>query len=82
MYRRPSFVRTFYSKRATFITIDAQGQRFEREIDIRVGDENEAYVLIPTDVGDAIKSACEHNGAATDREPLVWNYTTRDFTSS
>ncbi|PSN61092.1 hypothetical protein BS50DRAFT_164933 [Corynespora cassiicola Philippines] len=77
---RPVSLRTFYSKSAIFVTLDAQGQLSKREIDVRVGDENEAYVLVPTDVGKAIKSACMHNGSPIDTESLTWHHERRDFT--
>ncbi|KAF2241823.1 hypothetical protein BU26DRAFT_524963 [Trematosphaeria pertusa] len=74
--------RSFYSKTAEFVTRDPQGRPCQRQVDIRVGDEHEAYVLVPTDVGDAIKAACKHNGSSfpQDKQSLEFNHDRRDFT--
>lgn len=82
IYRNLLLHRTFYSKRAMFVTLDAQEQRSKREIDVRVGDENEAYVSVSADVGNAVKRACMHSGAPADTKPLIWNCNKSNFAST
>lgn len=75
--------RPFHSKRAKFVTLDAEGYPSEREIDIHVGDKHEAYVLVPPDVGNAIKVACLQKGSTPmDSKSLLWYYEGRYFTYS
>ncbi|KAF2465108.1 uncharacterized protein BDR25DRAFT_271004 [Lindgomyces ingoldianus] len=79
----PCSYRSFHSRLAKFVTINAKGFPTEREVSIRVGDDHEAYVLVPTDVGTAIKAGCalqqgfSHN---TDSEHLLFHHDTRRFT--
>lgn len=47
----------FFSKPAQFIIIDAQGLPVTQKIDVWIGYSYEAFVLVPTDIGDAI-NAC------------------------
>lgn len=47
----------FFSKPAQFIIIDAQGLPFTQKIDVWIAYSYEAFVLVPTDIGDAI-NAC------------------------
>lgn len=82
--QKPYGHRPFYSKSAKFVTLDAQGRPSNRTINIWVGDKHEAYVLVPTDVGNAIKVACAQNGTScrTDSESLIWHHDRRCFTCS
>ncbi|KAF2194729.1 hypothetical protein K469DRAFT_617355 [Zopfia rhizophila CBS 207.26] len=81
--RKPHFHRSFYSKPARFVAIDAQGSLTEREISVRVGDNHEAYVLVPTDIGNAMKAGCASQqglSPSTDSESLIFHHDTQCFT--
>ncbi|KAF1952494.1 hypothetical protein CC80DRAFT_175582 [Byssothecium circinans] len=81
--KTPPLRRTFHSKRAKFTTLDAHRQPLEREIDVKVGDEHEAYVLVPKDIGNAIAAAStskQRDKSSTDTESLIWHHDRREFT--
>lgn len=55
----PLFRRIFSTKPAKFVTLDAQGLRVTRNVNVWMGDPHEAFVLIPTEIGDAMKASCQ-----------------------
>ena len=50
--------RTFSLKSAEFITLSAQGSLASRNVDVWLGEPHEAYVLLPTDIGNAMRAGC------------------------
>lgn len=78
--------RPFSSKVAEFITLNAQGSYNTRKVDVWVGDAGSAFVLVPTDVGNAIRAGCasKQGGSFEDSEQhsLTFYHGTNHFTPS
>ena len=54
---RPLLRRSFYSHASEYVTLDRQGKAVKRAVDIWVGDPHETFVLVPKEIGSAMKMA-------------------------
>ena len=75
--------RTFSSKTAKFITLDAQGRLNPRiQVDVLQGDSHETYVRVPTEIGQAFR-ACGRDSISPINEPdtchLTFHHDCRHF---
>lgn len=73
----PLLRRIFSTKPAKFITIDAQGLRVTQKINVWMGDPHEAFVLVPTDIGDAMNESSQDQIC-----PLIFHHDSQHFSSS
>ena len=71
--RRPHYAatwRAYHTAKAEFTNLGPQGTLVSKEVTIQVGDPGEAYVLIPTEVGYALRtSSCLANSSAPPKRP-------------
>lgn len=62
--------RAYHTAKAEFTSLGPEGTLVSREVTIQVGDPGEAYVLIPTEVGDALRTgSCLANSSAPPKRP-------------
>ncbi|KPM41956.1 hypothetical protein AK830_g4605 [Neonectria ditissima] len=76
--------RTFHDGKATFVTSNAKGSLQTRKLDIFIGDPHEAYVIVDTVVGFAMRSAiAKQTGLSlaedADKVPLAFYHDGRHF---
>jgi hypothetical protein len=72
----PPLRRTFSIKPAEFITIGAQGSLVTREVNVWLGEPHQAFVLLPTDIGNAIKAGCAwQDGLSLEADPQICTLT-------
>lgn len=78
--------RSYYAAKAQFTTLNEHGRPVSSDIDIRIGDPDEAYVYVDPGVGKAIKSLIVRQGGTepeTRRElktlPLSFDHKSRHF---
>ncbi|KAF2788604.1 hypothetical protein K505DRAFT_314615 [Melanomma pulvis-pyrius CBS 109.77] len=86
--RRPCFAvaaRTFYHATAEFTKLGSGGTLVTEEVSIRVGDPEEAYICVPTEVGYALQASGPLTNSSSalskrlDRFALTYFHDTRHF---
>ncbi|KAK0637990.1 hypothetical protein DIS24_g10269 [Lasiodiplodia hormozganensis] len=75
---QPSFRRTLYTKRAQFTRPNESGAPMTKEVSVWMGDPDEAYVIVPRDVGKAFVQA-KHLSPAEGELRLKFDHHTRRF---
>lgn len=72
----PPLRRTFSLKPAEFITISAQGSMTSRNVNVWLGEPHQAFVLLPTDIGNAMKVGCAwQDGLCLVADPQIYTLT-------
>ncbi|MCJ1345139.1 hypothetical protein MMC31_003344 [Peltigera leucophlebia] len=66
----------FSTKPAEFITLDAQGLRVTRKTNVWMGDPHEAFVLVPKEIGDAMKGSSQDEICS-----LIFHHDSKHFSS-
>lgn len=82
--RRPGDViitRAFHEGTGDFTTLAPDGTHSTKVISVYVGDPGESYVMIPTEIGDALRAATSTATSTPhpDRLPLTYFYDTKHF---
>lgn len=82
--RTPIFTRAHSSARADLIKGMPNGSPERSEIDIYIGDHEDSYLLIPTDVGSLFQSSTtsQTQKGLSPKSPLVYHHDTREFVHS